>query len=657
MRWCITVALLMGVMLGQSSFAQPTPGGGGGGTNSSGGSINTNRNYIKFMNQVFSLIDTNAVAQTDTNLYNALIAFPNTTDTNSTLQVASYGENSIVIKANHFNYLTETDRDFALLICDKVETPVWKNISLSDTTNSQDGWLAQGTVPNWKVTDPMYFKVSNIARDCNGFYRAIAYAGPQIELTGAQPYAVVSNVITLQVSIMDLSGVTNVQFAMNIDGLPARYNLGASNTISLNTKYNPEGLVNVYAEAFNNNARVYNPTNPPDKSKLFFSGITSLPLEFENDTYLLFASDNCSPDVGTNNILFVIDKAQQIEASITDPSNGQIVASYAGYVPYAATIAIPWNFTQADGVTPYSNDTYVVTFTAFDPTTLTFTNKIGRAGIRPGAGCFLTYQWEEPDATGLYLNNKAAQVIEQDLVNLFNDQYQSLSLTQYTPGIVGTNRNRAQCHPYTAYSLQFKEIMRGLTNVFYSELTVAQSHGSGATIGGGDYLHDFFDPQDLQSWCRGYPDHQKWRLRKAALWACYSGAVLMKEVAADYPNWSDACGIIPTAQQENGLMYKNCGLFFGGLLAQGNFGLNNNENKVTCEVAEFLDQTWVCGKNQYPGGCDPTYSFDFAARATVGRYSELTNALPILRGFKRCVYSSIYDDELRNLNVSHVKNN
>jgi hypothetical protein len=104
-------------------------------------------------------------------------------------------------------------------------------------------------------------------------------------------------------------------------------------------------------------------------------------------------------------------------------------------------------------------------------------------------------------------------------------------------------------------------------------------------------------------------------------------------------------------------MYKNCGLFFYGFLLQGGFGIANNENKTTAEVAAFMDQTWVCGKFQYPGGCDPTYSFDFALRATAGMYPEMTNAVPLIGGFKLCVYSSVYDEQLRELNVNNVKQN
>ena len=40
------------------------------------------------------------------------------------------------------------DRDFALLVCDKVETPTWKNIDFLGASDAQDGWLVQGMVPH-----------------------------------------------------------------------------------------------------------------------------------------------------------------------------------------------------------------------------------------------------------------------------------------------------------------------------------------------------------------------------------------------------------------------------------------------------------------------------------------------------------------------------
>ena len=144
------------------------------------------RTAEQFAAQTFSVIDTNALAITDTNLYNACISFPPDTNTAATLQIAKCGTNAVIIKANHFDYSAETVRDFALLICDSVDKPVWKSIDLSGASDSQDGWLIQGSVPNWKVTDPMFMLVSNITHADNAFFRAIPYGGPQIQLTGAQ---------------------------------------------------------------------------------------------------------------------------------------------------------------------------------------------------------------------------------------------------------------------------------------------------------------------------------------------------------------------------------------------------------------------------------------------------------------------------------------
>src|ERR1035437_6729609 len=483
------------------SSSPPSPGDG----DSGGGDPPTPPpnipNYAKFMAQTFSLLDTNAVAQMDTNLYNVVISFPNDTNTGATLQIARYQANTIIIKANHFDYSAETVRDFALLVCDKVETPTWKSIDVS-TSNSQDGWVIQGTVPSYKVTDPMFLMVSNISHTYNAFFQAIPYGGPQVQLAGPQPYETVSNMVTIQATITDLSGVTNEQLQVTVDGYPPRYSAGASNTVNIDTRYNNAGNVNVYVTAFNT-ARVYDPANPPDKAKLSFSTIQSLPLDFENDTYVAFASDMCSPDVGTNYMLFVISKAQQIAATITDPSNGQTVASYGGYVPYPATVEIPWNFTEADGTTPYSNDTYVVTFTAFDPTTLVVTNTVDRVGVRAGAGTFMTYQWEDPGyptLDGHWLNDQADTWIKATLAYLYNDLYSRLSLTQYYPWIVGANRNRGDCYPRDSWSVDWPSILNNLGNSYYSELTLGPAHGSGAEIGGheGDFLPGSFSPLDLK---------------------------------------------------------------------------------------------------------------------------------------------------------------
>jgi hypothetical protein len=611
-------------------------------------------NYSKYMEQTFSLIDTNAAAANDTDLYNACLAFGNDTNTVPVLQIARHRPSCVLLKASHFDYSSES-RDFCVLVCDKVETPLFKNIDIYAASNNiqNGGWLVQGSVPAWQVTDPMYLMVSNISRDYNAFFRVIPYSGPQIQLTGYSAYDVVSDTVSLQAFVTDLSGVTNEYMAVTVDGLPARYNIVTNYTISLDTEYNPNGLANVYVNAYSR-ARVHSPTNLPDNARLAFSGSVSLPLDFENHTYLAFASDMCSPDVGTNYIYFVIDKAQQLEATISDPASGETLAAFGGYVPYPATVVIPWNFTKSDGVTPYTNDTYKVVFTAFDPTTLNITNTIGHRGVRTGAGCFLTYQAEDPfglsgGATGNFLNQRADMALNQTLKHLYLDLYNPLSLTQYRPDQVGANRNHSACIPLDESHVAWADFLQpNLSSSTYSDFTVGQVHCNGIELGGGGYLLNKCSTADLLGWLMGVG--KDWRLRKAAIWGCYSGAVFNE---TGITSFADACGILPGPLQMNSLNRKNCGLFFGGVLLQGGFGGNAN---ATADVAESLDQTWICGQDQYPGGCDPTYSFAWAINATRGIFNpELDRANPLLFGLPQVIYSSAYDDELMMLNFSHVK--
>lgn len=495
----------------------------------------------------------------------------------------------------------------------------------------------------------MYLMISNISLSCDAFFRAIPYSGPQITLTGHQPYDTVSNTISIQAAIADLSGVTNEQFYMTLDGYPLRYSLGPGNTITIDTRYDNAGSVNLYANAFNT-ARVFDPANPPDKAKLSFSTSAQLPLDFENDTYMAFASDMCSPDVGTNYFLFVVNKAQNVSAMITDPSNGQTVAIYSGYVPNPATVEIPWNFTEADGVTPYSNDTYVVSFTASDPLTLVVTNTVDRVGVRIGAGTFMTYQWEDPgDPTGegQWLDDQADTWIKATLAYLYNDLYDQSGLTQYYSYMVGANRNRGDCYPRDSYSIDWDHILNYLTNTVYSELTLGPAHGSGAEIGGGqgDFLPGTFSPLDLKRYVLG-TKNKNWRLRKANLWTCYSGNIYLATGGYYTTYWADACGIRPKGLQENTYMRKNCGVFLGGEINQRGFA--GGDSSISCaKVVELCDQVWVCGKYMYPGGCDPTYSFEFAVNATRGVFNpELDQADPLLYGYKYMIYASVYDDLL-----------
>jgi len=646
-----------------TTLEPPSPGGPGGGTPPEGDGPDL-PNSVEFMAQACSLLNTNALAQTNTNLYNALLLFPENTNTAANLQILAYGTNSVIIRANHFDYSAETERDFALLICDKVETPLWKNIDFIGASDAQDGWLVQGLVPNWKVTDPMYFLVDNLNPECNGFFRAIPYGGPQIQLTGAQPYDVVSNTVTLQATITDLSGVSNVQFSVTVDGAPARYSFGTNNTINLETKYNPNGVSTVYLNAANNNARVYNPTNRPDNTKLTFASSASLPLNFVNDTYLAFASDYAPPEIGTNYILFSIDKAQDIEARIFDPSNDQTLASFAGYVPFATTVALPWNFTLGDGVTPYTNDTYAVHFVAFDPTELTFTNTVDRVGVRPGAGCYLTYQEEDPfdfayGGGNAYLNDQANTWIKQTLKQLYLDLYKSLSLTQYTPAQVGANRNHSDCTALDPAHPEWQAFLQpALSNTNYSDFTLAQAHGNGLEAGGGQFggtfLMNRFTPSDLKGWLEAYGTN--WRLRKAAIWTCYSGNPILNTGpgGSTILTFPAACGIRQTSLQERSFMRKNCGLFFADLLDAAWW--QDNQVVTTPRAAEFFDQTWVCGPNQWPGACDPTYSAFWAGLATIGQYPSLQNAGAFIYGYRNTPYSSVYDNEIMMLDTSHVKN-
>jgi hypothetical protein len=615
-------------------------------------------NYLKYQAQSFLVIDTNSVAANDTNLYNALLGFADDTNTAPTLQILPYGDHCLLLKASHFDYSSEM-RDFCLVVCDKLETPLFKSIDLSNPANNiqNGGWLVQGSVPYYQVADTMFLMVSNTSRLYNGFFRAIPYGGPEVTLTGYSDYEIVSNTISIQANITDLSGITNIDYQLAVGGLPARFSLGTSNTFNLDTPYSPNGLSEVKL-AVCNAARVYDANNIPDNGKIFFSGEHSLYLDFENGTFLAFASDWCSPEVGTNYVYFYVDQARHIEASIAK-TNGDAVATFSGDTSGATYIALPWDFTESDGETSYSNDTYIVAFAASSgegTNSMSITNVIDKDGnIRPPNGCLLTYQWDDPsDPTWSYINDKADQAIAGNLLYLYQDIYGYFSLTQYGPGDVGTNRNAAQCHPYNAPYKTWGGILGQLTNYYYSELTIGGAHGTGGFLGGAKYLTNTIDSSEFRFWVRGYSDKQRWRLRKATFFACYSADINMNTLG--YPNWSDACGIRPRATQLNSLMYKNCGIFFGDVIRGGYGDTILGGQKTPAEIAAILDQTWVCGENQYPGGCDPTYSWWYACQSTVNRFQNFTSSQPSLAGSPYCIYTSIYDDLLRNLNYLPVKN-
>lgn len=614
-------------------------------------------NYAKYMAQSFFIVDTNDAAANNPALYNACLAFGDDTNTDPVLQIVPLGQGTLVLKASHFDYSSES-RDCCVVVCDKLDTPLYKAMDLYAPSNNVEngGWLVQGSVPAWQVTDPMYLVVSNISTVYNAFFRVIPYGGPVVTWTGANPYDTVSNSVSLQASVVDLSGVTNENWSVNVDGVAARYGLSTGNTFTFDTKYNVDGVDNIFLTV-GNQARIFDTNNLPDNSKLFFSSSSGIPLDFENPQYLAFASDWCPPEAGTNYIYYYLSKDQGIAYTISSPTDGRVVASFTGTAT-AGLVAIPWNMTEADGITPYSNDTYVVTFTAYDPVTWVSTNSIDKGGnIRVPAGCFLTYEWEDPSTTaGSFLDQHADDAIAGNLLYLYQDIYDQWGLTEYYDWMVGPNRDWAQCLPYNASYKSFNGIMAyGMTNSdVFSELTMAQGHGSGPTIGGGSYLHDVVWVQDFNLKVRNCNTPHNWRLRKANIFTCYNADPSLT-LQGTYSTWPQACGIRDTGLQMSSVVYKNCGLFFVGGLPQGYINSATSVAQGTADVAEFCDQVWVCGKYEWPGGCDPTYSFKFAVLNTIALYPDLAKASPALAGYPYCVYDAWQDEALRNLNTSGVK--
>jgi hypothetical protein len=427
------------------------PGPGGEGTNSGGGTYSTPPdipNVQKYIGQYFSVIDTNDAAVNNTNIYNSLLTFADDTGTSPSLQILPYQNNCLLLKASHFDYSGESVRDFCLVVNDKVDVPFFKNVDLAHTFSTNNGWLIQGIVSKSKIADPMYLLVSNISRTYNGFFRIIPYSGPEIQLTGYNQSDVVSNTITLQTTITDLSGVTNQQMSVLVDGLPARYTSGTSNVINIDTRFAPNGNETISVVVGNNNALLYNPSNAVTDNKLFYENTTTLSLDFENDIYMSFPGNESADDVGTNYIEFAINQPEYVRGTIADPATGRIVKCFAGYVPYATTVSFGWDFNEADGVTPYTNDTYVFTFqanpnsppvfgnstikpkTGGGSTSLTITNIIGREGVCAGGYCIMNYEMEDPSTPdGSYINSKQDQwgsTLEFAYESLYYWQFSSL---------------------------------------------------------------------------------------------------------------------------------------------------------------------------------------------------------------------------------------
>ncbi len=660
--------------LSQNIQAQMPPGGGGGGTNTYSPPPDIS-NYLKYQAQSFFVLDTNAVSVNDTNLYNALTSFADDNSTDPVLQVLPYQDHCLIFKASHFDYSAETTRDFCIAVCDKLDMPLYKTFDLVNLTNNiqNSGWLVQGTVSREQVTDTMFLMVSNTSRIYNGFFRAIPYGGPQIDVVGVQPNDVVSNTISFQAVVSDLSGVTNLTFGMDAYGIPVRSSITGTNTVSLDTRYNFNGTENLNFNLTTKPAVYNSEITPLDNAKQFYSTAAVLPLDFENPVFLAYASDVASLDIGQNDIDFYATVPISYTASIKDWATGRTLKSFSASAS-PGFIYLLWNFTEQDGTTPYTNDTYVVQFNVTSvnngnlvvkPKTggggggsLSLTNKIDD-GVRKGAGCFITYQEEDPgDTTGSYWNDKADMWDRQTLRQLYVDQYKSLSLTQFTTDQVGTNRNHANCVPLGGSAAEWSSFMPGnLANNNYSDLTVGGVHCDGDSVGYSKaYYNNKFSTYDLFNWVKNSSVGKKWRLRKTVLWGCWSGA------ATGSLTFPQACGIRPTPQQMTTYCRKNAGLFFLGATPQ--IWVTSGITITSAQASEAIDQAFMCGKDPVPGSCDPTYSIRWAIQSVINTYPEmLTDPVhnkpsePALFGCPKLIDTTVYDDELLQLNFSHVKEN
>ena len=622
-------------------------------------------NYAKYAAQAFLIISTND-PNLDTNVFNACMAF-NDTSPNPQLQVIQYQPGILLFKASHFDYSAET-RNFALAVCDRLDTPLYKNLDISNPSNNvqNGGWLVQGSVPAYQVTDPMFLMVSNISTVYNAFFQVIPYGGPTVTLTGPNPYDVVSNTIALQASIQDLSGVTNVGLDINVDDNYTRYSIYTNNTILLQTPYNPNGPCTVYVNA-SSAAQIADPTNAPTDMQLTYTGSGNMPLDFENDTYMEFSGDNSCTNAGTTYSLFVVDKAQPISATIYDPSNGKVVASFSGNTPGPVTVEIPWNFTEADGVTPYTNDTYVVHFIAYDPADMSQTNRIQRGAVRMPGRNITTYEYDDPsDSIGATLNADADNYVYNLEIGLYENLYDrhQFSITQYGAGQIGVNRENdpnalfpwiyQQGNQYT-YGAQ---IGSALGDGNYSDFTWYAGHANGTELGGGPpgshYVNTYMPATYIAHFVHE-PSLANWRMRKVCLWGCYTEADPDITGGGIYTSWPQAFGIQKGRDQINGMTAKNVGLFFQGSIPQA--GYQNTQSGSSVEVAVQFDMLWVMGPNQYPGGCDPTYAFSWALNQirTINPELDTAHSNPTLEGFPFLPYAGVYEDELMTNDIEHVK--
>ena len=594
------------------------------------------------------------------------------------LQVKSYGTNAVVIRANHFNYSNES-RDFALLVNDNVGAGVWKTVDLLGSSDSQDGWLIQGIVDRQSVVDPMYLLVTNLAKPAE-FFRAIPYGGPLLTLTGPAANSTVNNSITLHANVSDLTGTSNGVTTVVVNGLNSRWTLSTGNTISVDTRYSMNGPGTIDVAVGNRNAVAMAATNTPMDMATSFAADQTLPLDFENSTYVYFQSDNASPDTLTNYFDFGVTAPVNISAKITEPNSGRILASFAGTDSSSPVVQLDWNFTEANG-TAYTNDTYAVTFQATPQgggatTTLTVTNNIARAGVRPAGWVINNYEeLGSHDAGKLwgsdpsYVNSEMARcfgAIENMVETLYSSDFASQS--QYFSWQIGSGRdNPRNIFPFAvkpSTELGWRPFIQGcMTNIQYSDFNW-HGHGNQSYIGGGPWMwpmtglnnvNTTISVDDMNGWmtanAKTFPG-RRYRMRKVTMWSCNSAHIGYDSKAG---SWWNAFGIYKPGDEISTLMWKNAGIFFNkDLYVQPPTGGYGTPATDIEEVLATFDKYWVMGENPFPGGANPNYSIQFALNVTLGVFPELSTGAPILFGYPWLPYAGVYDNQLRDLNDSQV---
>lgn len=179
-------------------------------------------------------------------------------------------------------------------------------------------------------------------------------------------------------------------------------------------------------------------------------------------------------------------------------------------------------------------------------------------------------------------------------------------------------------------------------------------HCNGTELGGGPagstFVNGFLRSQDVMSYTT--VPQPNWRLRRVAIWGCYSDAPEKATAGGALPNWARTFGIRPSREQRTGWMAKNAGLFFRGELPQG--GYSGTFNGTSVEVAVTFDSLWAFGPLAFPGGANPTYSFGWAVAQIKGMCPEINSGLPKSVGFPYLNFAGVYDDELLTNNISHT---